>query len=113
MGKQLVRRLVSLLLLAIVATGGGRLPFVDALAFHESVANPDSFQSHFEASSACHDDGCSVRSEAYATRLNPSIGAPALSEVPPDDFRATPSVSAPPQSPTFASHLSRAPPLPV
>ena len=50
MARVLLRRLISALLLAVVAVGGGRLPMVDALVFHEQVGDGESFRSHFEGS---------------------------------------------------------------
>ena len=113
MVRRLLGRATSLLLLAIVAVGGGRLPTVDALAFHEAVANPEAFRSHFEASSACHDDGCSVRSNAHESRFSPSLGTPALTSAAPDDAFLLPAVPALPPAPVTSSQLSRAPPFPV
>jgi hypothetical protein len=86
---------------------------VDALVFHEAVANPETFRGHFEASSGCHDDGCSVRSIAHETRLSPSLGTPALKFAAPDDQVLPPLFTAPPPAPATTSQLSRAPPLPV
>jgi|KBSSwiStaDraftv2_1062776.scaffolds.fasta_scaffold16772_4 hypothetical protein len=109
----LLGRSISLLLLALVAVGGGRLPTVDALVFHEGVANSEAFRSHFEASSACHDDGCSVRSTAHESRLSASLGTPALKSAAPDDELLPSEIPAPPRAPATSSQLSRAPPLPV
>lgn len=111
MVRDLLGRLVSLLLLAIVAAGGGRLPMVDALVFHETVANPEIFRSHFEASSGCHDDGCSVRSVAHETRLNSSLAAPGLKASAPEADVPHSAPPAPPRASPSTSHLSRAPPL--
>ncbi len=108
--RMLARRVVSLLLLAVVAVGGGRLPTVDALVFHEAVANPETFRSHFEASSACHEDGCSVRSVPHESRLTSSLATPAVKAAAPEDDVPPPGIPAPPPTPTSTSHLSRAPP---
>jgi hypothetical protein len=75
---RLLKRLISALLLAIVAGGGGRLATVDAFVFHEAVGNRDPFHSHFEASSECHEDGCSVRSVAPEPRLAVSVAVSSL-----------------------------------
>lgn len=109
----LLGRSISVLLLAIVAVGGGRLPTVDALVFHEGVANPTAFQSHFEASSACHDDGCSVRTTAHETRLSSSFGTAPLKSLAPDDDVLPRFAPALPPAPAETSQLSRAPPFPV
>ena len=111
MVKRLLGRSISMLLLAIVAVGGGRLPTVDALAFHEAPANPETFRSHFEASSACHDDGCSVRSNAHESRFSPSLGTPALTSAAPDDAVLRPALPVLPPAPVTSSQHSRAPPL--
>ncbi|HSE51736.1 MAG TPA: hypothetical protein VLB00_06085 [Gemmatimonadales bacterium] len=113
MGTGLVRRLLSAVLLALVAAGGGRLSTVDALVFHEGPADPDGFRAHFEASSGCHEDACSMRSTAHESRLTPLVATPSL-------FVALPESPAPAFAPRGAaaaffspSHLSRAPPLSV
>ncbi len=113
MARALLRRVVSLLLLAVVAVGGGRLPTVDALVFHEAVANPETFRSHFEASSACHDDGCSVRSVAHESRLTPSLATPAMTAAAPKDVVLPPATPDLPPAPPASTNLSRAPPLSV
>ena len=113
MARDFVRRLVSVLLLALVAAGGGRLPMVDALVFHETVANPEVFRSHFEASSACHNDGCSVRSVAHETRLNSSLATPSFTASAPEADVSSFAPSDPPAAAPLTSHLSRAPPLSV
>ena len=113
MVKRLLGRSISLFLVALVAAGGGRLPTVDALAFHEADANTEEFRSHFEASSECHDDGCSVRSNAHESRFSPSLGTPALTIAAPDDAVLRPALPVPPPAPVTSSQLSRAPPLPV
>ena len=113
MGKGLVRRLFSALLLALVAAGGGRLSTVDALVFHEASAESDGYRSHYEAGSGCHEDGCSMRSTAHESRPGPSLAAPAIHTLPPETVGAPP--PAPEVPPLFASssHFSRAPPLSV
>ena len=110
MARDFVRRVISVLLLAVVAVGGGRLPTIDALVFHEAIANPETFRSHFEASSACHEDGCSVRSVAHESRLFPTLGTPAVMADAPENESLAPALPAPPPTPTPSSHLSRAPP---
>jgi hypothetical protein len=111
MAKGLVRRLLSAVLLALVAAGGGRLSTVDALVFHEGSAEADGFRSHFEASSGCHQDGCSMRSTAHESRPGPSLAAPAIHAALPETVGAAPPV--PDVLPRLASssHLSRAPPF--
>ena len=113
MGKGLVRRLFSAILLALVAAGGGRLSTVDALVFHEASAETDGFRSHYEADSGCHEDGCSMRATAHESRPGPSLATPAIHTAPPETVGAAPAVPEVP--PLFASsnNLSRAPPLSV
>lgn len=111
MMKGLAVRLISALLLAIVAGGGGRLATVDALLFHEVVGTPDPVQTHYEASSECHDDGCSVRSVAHETRLSGTIAVPHLVVALPGPV-PVPARDARPATPDRPSGLfSRAPPL--
>ena len=113
MREGLVYRLVSAILLALVSAGGGRLSTVDALVFHEVSAETDGFRSHFEVSSVCHQDGCSMRSTAHESRPGPWVAAPAIHASLPQTVGAVP--PAPDVPPLFASstHLSRAPPLSV
>jgi hypothetical protein len=113
MVRELVGRLISAVLLALVAAGGGRLSTVDALVFHEGSAEIDGFRSHFEASSGCHEDGCSMRSTAHESRLGSSLATPAIYTLPPDAVGAAPPVPDVPLSFASSSHLSRAPPLSV
>jgi len=113
MRKGLVCRLVSALLLALVAAGGGRLSTVDALVFHEGSPQTDGFRSHFEASSGCHEDACSIRSTAHESRLTPLVATPSLCVALPE----SPAPAFAPRGAATAffspSHLSRAPPLSV
>ncbi|HJR34076.1 MAG TPA: hypothetical protein VJ817_03960 [Gemmatimonadales bacterium] len=113
MGTGLVRRLISALLLALIAAGGGRLSTVDALAFHEVPAETDGFRSHFEASSGCHQDGCSMRSTAHESRPGPWFAAAAIHAVLPETAGAALSAPDAPSPFAPASHLSRAPPFSV
>ena len=113
MGKGLVRRLFSAILLALVSAGGGRLSTVDALVFHEASAETDGFRSHFEASSGCHEDGCSMRSTAHESRPGPSLATPAIHALPPETVVAVAPVPDVPPPFGSSSHLSRAPPLSV
>ena len=108
-----VGRLGAILLIALVAMGGGRLPTVDALVFHETVADQGSLGAHFEASSACHDDGCSVRSVAHDSRLTPDLVSPPPIGVLPESAVLLPASSWTPRGPLTPSNLSRAPPFSV
>ena len=113
MVRDLLRRAFSAVLLALVAAGGGRLSTVDALVFHEGSADPGGSRAHFEASSGCHEDGCSVRSTAHESRLTPLLATPSLSVALPE----SPAPGFAPRGAATAffspSHLSRAPPLSV
>lgn len=113
MSGTLVRRVVSVLLLALVAGGGGTLPTVDALIFHETLADSAALGSHFEAGSDCHDDGCSVRSVAHESRLTPLLGTPALRTTPPEAAILLPVPVFAARMLLASSHRCRAPPLPV
>ena len=108
-----VRRLVCGILLALVAAGGGRLSTVDALVFHEGSPDPDGFRAHFEASSGCHEDGCSMRSTAHESRLTPLLATPSLSVALPESPAPAFAPRGEPSAFFSPSHLSRAPPLSV
>jgi hypothetical protein len=111
MREGLVYRLVSAILLALVSAGGGRLSTVDALLFHEGSADPDGFRAHFEASSGCHQDSCSMRSTAHESRPGPWVAAPAIHVAPPESAGCiAPLPDVPPRF-TSSSYLSRAPPV--
>lgn len=113
MVRDLFRRAFSAILLALVSAGGGRLSTVDALVFHEAPAETDGFRSHFEASSGCHQDGCSMRSTAHESRPGPWLAAPAIHASLPETVGAVPPVPDVPPLFASSSHLSRAPPLSV
>jgi hypothetical protein len=113
MVRESFRRLFSALLLALVAAGGGRLSTVDALVFHEGSVEADGFRSHFEASSGCHEDGCSMRSTAHESRPGPSLAAPAIHAASPESVGCAAPIPDVPPLFTSSSHLSRAPPLSV
>ena len=111
--RDLFRRAFSALLLALVAAGGGRLSTVDALVFHEGSGETDGFRPHFEASSGCHEDGCSMRSTAHESRVPPLLATPSLSVALPES--PAPAFAPRGAAPAFfsPSHPSRAPPLSV
>jgi hypothetical protein len=109
----MLRRLLSGILLALVAAGGGRLSTVDVLVFHEGSVEADGFRSHFEASSGCHQDGCSMRSTAHESRPGPSLAAPAIQAAPPESVGCVAPVPDVPPLFTSSSYLSRAPPVPA
>lgn len=67
----MTRRLLSALLIALITSGGGGLPLLDGLAYHSRDRGGEILGSHYEASSGCHADGCSVRSTALQTRFAP------------------------------------------
>lgn len=105
----LVRRLLALALLLVVAGGGGGLPVLDAVAFHGPSRLSESFRTHYEASSSCHADGCSIRSEAapriledHAPAAPRVVAIRELQPVPVRETASSPTVSLP--------YLSRAPP---
>jgi hypothetical protein len=102
-------RLISTLSILLIGMGGGSLPVLDGLLFHDRGA-PETFRDHFEAGSGCHADGCAIKSTAQLVRFAAGIGTPA---------RLAPSydLTAPPPSlPALLSRalsgqpLSRAPP---
>lgn len=107
--RSLARRFLASAMLFIVAVGGGGMPVLDILGFHGSTRIAESFQSHFEAGTDCHADGCSIRSDAAPQAVgDPSPTAPAvLSVVQPEPVLTG---SAVPSSSISLRYLSRAPP---
>jgi len=71
-----VTRLVSAFSVMLIGMGGGSLPVLDGVLFHFRGPATDTPGAHFEATSACHADGCAVRSTAQQVRLAPAIGTP-------------------------------------
>src|SRR6185436_1973767 len=79
MARSLVRRLVASAMLLMVAVGGGGMPVLDVLVFHGPTRLSESLQSHYEAGSGCHADGCSIRADAAPKVLgDPAPRAPAV-----------------------------------
>lgn len=111
MVRSLIRRFLSAALMLLVSGGGGGLPALDAALFHGFGPGPESQQPHYEATSGCHTDRCSVRSLAYDLRFTPELPAtPAPQAVP--AFVREPRVSPPAPRPAAAfTNLSRAPPF--
>ena len=105
----LARRFLASAMLCIVAMGGGGMPVLDTLAFHGPSRLAESFQSHYEAGSDCHADGCSIRSDAAPRVLGDHAPeAPAVvSVVQPEPV---PTGSSVPSSSISLRYLSRAPP---
>jgi hypothetical protein len=105
-----VRRVLSGLFLLLVAGGGGRLATADALLFHDTPDESQPIGAHFEASSGCHDDGCSVRSTATESRSAPHFATPVVRAADSGQSGTLPLHAAPPRPALYPSHLSRAPP---
>jgi hypothetical protein len=111
MVRSLVRRALSAVLMLLVSGGGGGLPVLDAALFHGFGPGPDEPRPHYEATSGCHTDRCTVRSLAYDLRCTPDLPTPppvaVVSVVPLE--RRLPSASPRPAAPLPT--LSRAPPV--
>ncbi|HEU5217829.1 MAG TPA: hypothetical protein VFU23_04175 [Gemmatimonadales bacterium] len=109
MVRSLVRRLLAATMLLVVALGGGGMPALDALVFHGPSRVAESFQSHYEASSGCHNDGCSIRSDAAPRILaDPAPDAPPVIALRWSDPAHT--GASVPGSAITLRYLSRAPP---
>jgi hypothetical protein len=110
MRRGLLGRLFSAMLMLVMASGGGSLPTLDGLLFHSRDRGSAASQAHYEASGACHSDGCTIRSTAHQARLAP-VGTPVGSVVSAPESVADsrlPEVLR--SSVLFAQTLSRAPP---
>jgi hypothetical protein len=67
----MLRGLCSAFLILCFTGGGGGLPLLDGVIFHSRDQGTEILRPHFEASSACHADGCTVRSIAQQARYAP------------------------------------------
>jgi hypothetical protein len=105
----LVRRLLASALLLVVAGGGGGMPVLDALAFHGPSRLSESLRTHYEASSSCHGDGCSIRSDA-APRVLGDHAPQAPRVVAAEQIQLVPVGESVPRSGISLQYLSRAPP---
>jgi hypothetical protein len=105
----LVRRLLASAMLFVVAVGGGGMPTLDALVFHGPSRLAGSLRTHYEASSSCHSDGCSIRSDASPRVLGDAPPqAPAVVAV--EQLDPVPFGESIPGSSISLRYLSRAPP---
>ena len=111
MALQLVRKVLASLLLLVLTAGGGGMPAVDALLFHRSAQDAGTFRPHFEATSACHADGCSARSLASQNRLAPELGSGELRVIEPTASVLLNVAPSSPRTTLPTSQLSRAPPV--
>ena len=104
-----IRRSLASVMLCVIAFGGGGMPALDALVFHGPTRLVESLHSHYEASSSCHSDGCSIRSDAQPRVLGdlPPQAPAAIMLEHPEPVRSGESV---PRSSITLRYLSRAPP---
>jgi hypothetical protein len=112
MVRTLVRRLVATVLLGAVAVGGGGMPVLDALVFHGPSRVAEAFRPHYEASSTCHGDGCSVRALAQS-RFDTDRPVFELTAVAVHTVADIPLGASTAPLITAHRYLSRAPPLSV
>lgn len=108
--RRLVRSLVAASLICFVGWGGDGLPALDAVVFHASGRAGEAYRPHYEASSACHADGCAIRAQAQESRLVPCRSAPAFAVLPVQGVAVNPSVDRVSPSPAPHRYFSRAPP---
>ena len=104
-------RLISACLILLFSSGGGRLPLVDGLVFHDRDRGAEVSGSHFESTSACHADGCSIRSTAQPARFAPALLPDAWRSLSPETRFSDLSFPAPLAESLSGRPLSRAPPL--
>ena len=104
----LVRRFLSLAMLLVVGGGGGGMPVLDSVAFHGGRLS-ESFRTHYEASSSCHADGCSIRSDV-APRVLGDHAPQAPAVVATELVEPVPVGATVPSSRITLHYLSRAPP---
>jgi hypothetical protein len=105
----LVRRLLALAMLLVIGGGGGDMPALDALVFHGPSRLAESLRTHYEASSGCHSDGCSIRSDA-APRVLGNHAPQAPSVVAIEQLEPISVGASVPSNGIFLPYLSRAPP---
>ena len=108
----LVRRLLASAMLFVVAVGGGGMPALDALVFHGPTRLSESFRSHYEASGACHNDGCSIRSDVQPS-VSGTVPPRAPSVLVTSDVALVPFGEPISSSTVILRYLSRAPPVVV
>ena len=104
-------RLISACLVLFCIAGGGGLPLLDGLLFHELNQATDSTRSHYESTAACHADGCAVRSTAQPARFAPAFGTERLVSSSPDTRSFVPHFPARLAESLPGRPLSRAPPF--
>jgi len=106
----MLRGLCSAFLILCFTGGGGGLPVLDGVIFHGRDQGTEILRSHFEATSGCHADGCTVRSVAQQARYAP-VWIPVARILPLFQF-AELTRYAPPAlaEPLRGQPLSRAPP---
>src|SRR5690242_2812504 len=69
MARGFLRRLLAITLIFMISAGGSGLPVLDALIYHSRDSTPQDWQTHYEANSGCHADGCAIRSTAQQARF--------------------------------------------
>src|SRR2546428_3241222 len=106
----MLRGLFSALFILLFAGGGAGLPFFDGVLFHGRSQN-EVPRSHFETTSGCHADGCTVLSTAQQERHAPVLDPVARVVSAPFVALLLPGLSTPLAEPLRGQPLSRAPPL--
>ena len=110
MHRTLARALVSATLIAVIGGGGGGLASLDVLLFHRSGVGAEALRAHFEATSACHGDHCTILSTASEPRSAPGLTAAGLPSAPSGDAALLPPRGALHGFVLPPLHFSRAPP---
>jgi len=111
MARAFLRRLLAIALIFMISAGGGGLPVLDGLIYHSRGATPQDWQTHYEASSGCHADGCAIRSTAQQARFTAVIESRGLVVLAPESWMPERVHPAPFSNSPFGQPLSRAPPV--
>lgn len=102
-------RVLTAVLILVISAGGSGFPVLDALVFHGSSRGSESYRAHYEATSGCHGDGCTIRSVAQS-RYQSDLAPHGFALLPPLAVPDAPATSPEAPAPLSFRYLSRAPP---
>lgn len=108
--RALFTRLFSASLIGLIVAGGGGLPVLDGVLFHNRERAADALRPHFETTSGCHSDGCAIRTTAHQVRLAAVPGGASIRTADPDRWELPGHLPEPFTQTPSGQPLSRAPP---